>query len=213
MTKGCSGTDSPVMAVFNTLMNLVVLNICFLISCIPFVTVGAAITALYSVNLKMVKGEEGYVFRGYWEGFVQNFRQGTVCWLFMIGAALIFALDLRTARLFSGIVNQLFLAGAYAVGIVVLVVFLYVFPYMARFQDGVGVCLKNALIIGGSRFGYTFALLFITVAAVAASVYNPQMMAKAFFVWFTAGFAALNYVKSYFFRNVFSVYENAKKYK
>lgn len=102
MAERFSGMDSPVMGALNKFVNLVILNLCFLVSCIPIVTAGAALTALYSVNLKMVKGEEGYVFRGYWKEFVQNFRQGTVCWMAMAGAGTVFILDLKAVRVFHG---------------------------------------------------------------------------------------------------------------
>lgn len=215
MAERFSGMDSPVMGALNKFVNLVILNLCFMVSCIPIVTAGAALTALYSVNLKMVKGEEGYVFRGYWKEFVQNFRQGTVCWMAMAGAGTVFILDLKAVRVFHGGLKGLFLTSTFAIGIIILVVFLYVFPYMARFRDSLWVCMKNSLIIGGSRIGHTTALFLITAAAAAVTVCTPRMTAKMLFFWLTAGFALLSYVKSYFFRNVFAEFENvnAKKYK
>ena len=50
--------DSPVMRFLSRLCDLMILNILCLICCIPIVTIGASITALYSVTLKMVKGED-----------------------------------------------------------------------------------------------------------------------------------------------------------
>lgn len=212
MADGFFGADSPVMTGLGKLVNLVILNLCFMVSCIPFVTIGAAITALYSINLKMVKGEEGYVFRGYWKEFAFNFRQGTACWFFVAGAGAVFIFDLKAVRVLHGIFRWIFLTSTFAAGLIIFIVFLYVFPYMARFQDRLSVCLKNSLIIGGSRPAYTLALILITAAAAAVSVYNLQMM---LFVWLMAGFALLSYVKSYFFRNIFAEFEstNAKKYK
>ena len=83
---GMFDVDSPVMNVLNKIMNLMILNLCFVAGCIPVVTAGAAMTALYSVNLKMVRNEEAYIFSSYWRAFKENFRQSTVCWLLLVCA-------------------------------------------------------------------------------------------------------------------------------
>lgn len=57
--------DSPVMRFLSRLCDLMILNILCLICCIPIVTIGASITALYSVTLKMVKGEDSYIAKGF----------------------------------------------------------------------------------------------------------------------------------------------------
>ena len=51
--------DSPVAAVLSRAFDLAVLNLLFLLTCIPVFTVGAAVTALYDVMLKLVRDEEG----------------------------------------------------------------------------------------------------------------------------------------------------------
>ena len=59
--------DSPVMRFLSRLCDLMILNILCLICCIPIVTIGASITALYSVTLKMVKGEDSYIAKGFFD--------------------------------------------------------------------------------------------------------------------------------------------------
>lgn len=43
--------------------DLVILNILFLVCCIPIVTIGASITAMYSVTKKMTEDKEGYILK------------------------------------------------------------------------------------------------------------------------------------------------------
>ena len=50
--------DSPVIRLLGRLTDLMALNIIFLASCLPVITVGAAWTALYYVTFKMVRNEE-----------------------------------------------------------------------------------------------------------------------------------------------------------
>lgn len=76
--------DSPIMSGLNKLADLIWLNILAFFCCIPIVTVGASITALNYVALKMVRDEEGYVTKEYFKSFKQNFKQATIIWLIML---------------------------------------------------------------------------------------------------------------------------------
>ena len=53
-----------------------ILNLIFLITCIPVVTIGASYTAMYNYCLKAVNNEEGYIWKSYWKSFKTNFVQG-----------------------------------------------------------------------------------------------------------------------------------------
>ena len=59
--SGFFNMDSPVMRFLSRVCDLMILNFMCLICCIPIVTIGASVTALYSVTLKMVRGEESYL--------------------------------------------------------------------------------------------------------------------------------------------------------
>ena len=53
--------DNPVMQFLSKMFDLVVLNLIFILSCIPIITIGASISALYYVCLKMLRGEDPYI--------------------------------------------------------------------------------------------------------------------------------------------------------
>ena len=55
--------DNPVMQFLSRIFDLVVLNVIFLVFCIPVVTAGASLSGLYYVSLKIVRGEEPYIWR------------------------------------------------------------------------------------------------------------------------------------------------------
>ena len=46
--------ENPVIAFLNKMADLILLNLIFLLCCIPVVTIGPAITALYAVSLRWV---------------------------------------------------------------------------------------------------------------------------------------------------------------
>ena len=85
---------NPVLDFINTLCNFIVLNLIFLITCIPVFTIGAALSSLYCVTMKEARGEYGYLVRTYLQEFKKNFKSGTKAFLilFAAGALLLFNL-------------------------------------------------------------------------------------------------------------------------
>ena len=58
--------------------DIVFLNLCFLLTCIPVVTAGTALISLYTVTLKMAQNQEGYVIKSYFKAFKDNLKQGII---------------------------------------------------------------------------------------------------------------------------------------
>ena len=76
--------DSPLMQFLNKMADLLWLNILTFICCIPIVTIGASLTAMHYMALKMVRNEECYITRGFFKSFKENFRQATLIWLLLL---------------------------------------------------------------------------------------------------------------------------------
>ena len=82
--------------------DLLLLNFLCILCCIPIVTAGASITALYYVTLKMARDEESYIVRSFFRSFKQNFKQATIINIIMLLTAAVLFIDLRIARAGSG---------------------------------------------------------------------------------------------------------------
>ena len=86
--------DNKFFAFMGKVADLMILNLLCIVCCLPIVTAGASITALYYVTLKIARNEETYIARGFFHSFKENFKQATIIHLIMIvlGALLIFDL-------------------------------------------------------------------------------------------------------------------------
>lgn len=71
-----------IIRILTRIFDLILLNILWLLTSIPVVTLGAATAALYSVLLSAAEKKEGYIVRDYWKAFRRNFKQSTIVWLF-----------------------------------------------------------------------------------------------------------------------------------
>ena len=70
--------DSPLYKFMNRLMDVFKLNCMWLLCSLPIVTMGAATTAAYTITLKMVEDEEGYIAGPFWKEFKANLKKGSI---------------------------------------------------------------------------------------------------------------------------------------
>ena len=141
--------------------DMFILNLIYVLSCIPVITIGASTTALYYTTLKMAENKESYVWRDYWKAFKMNLKQATAIWLVVFIGWAVIALDVLLA---GGFGTQL--GTVVAVMMVIAAVFLgvlslYVFPLLARFDNTVMRTMKNAVLIAIRHLPSTVLILLI----------------------------------------------------
>lgn len=201
------GPEGFLQTVFEKIWNLTVLNICFVISCLPVVTAGAAMTALSSVNLRILRQEEGRVFFDYWKAFRHNFSQSTKTWLLLLAVGGLFGLDFWALHQLEGTAAFVLKILLGALFVAYLAVLHYVFAYTARFCDSLWVSLKNSLMLSGANLLSTASLLCITFLALFVSLYSLEFFLRAVYVWLVLGFGVLNYLQAILLNRIFSRYE------
>ena len=77
--------ESRIFHILCTLTDLVVLNLLYVLCCIPVVTIGAATTALYGTVLALLH-DEGHLYTLFVRIFLKRFKQTTVFWLLWLTA-------------------------------------------------------------------------------------------------------------------------------
>ena len=178
--------DSPLMQALNKVVDLMWLNILTLICCIPVITVGPALTALHYMALKMVRNEECYITRDYFKSFKLNLRQGIVIWLIeLVIVALLIGdfLILQNSEVAFGEPMRVILM---VVAVLVLFLFTFVYPVLAKFDNTVMRTLKNALFIGILQFPKTILMMILSLIPVVLFVMAPQLLPIVFLLCFSA---------------------------
>lgn len=139
--------DSPLMNVLNKMADLMWLNILTLICCIPVITVGAALTSMHYVALKIVRNEESYITRSFFKSFKTNFRQATLIWLLLMLVAAILGGDYYIITKSGMQFSQVLVVLIMAAGVLVICTSLYVFPVLAKFDNTIMGTIRNAFIM------------------------------------------------------------------
>lgn len=164
--------DSPIMRFLGRMADMIILNIIMMICCIPVITVGAACTAMHYVLLKMVRNEEGYLVRGFFKSFVQNFKQATLIWIFMLLILIVFVGDWIVFSASAGTFPKALVIGVIAVAIVVLMVAMYVFPLLARFDNTIKNTIYNAALLAVGNLPKTVLMALIYAAPLVIAYFS-----------------------------------------
>lgn len=172
--NGFFAIDSPVMRFLNRMADLLMLNFLMIFCCIPVITTGAAFTAMFYVLLKMVRKEEGYLFKGFFKSFKQNFRQATILWLLMLLIAAVYVGDYLIYT-YSGLeIPKVVMVLILAIVIIVAAVAVYIFPVLARFDNTVKNTVKNSFLMAFLNLPKTFLLMLLTLLPIAILFLFPQ---------------------------------------
>ena len=200
--------DSPFVQFMNRVADIMWLNILFIICCIPVITIGASVTAMYYVTLKMVRNEESYITKSFFKSFKLNFRQATVIWLILViaGGLLAFDFAIMTGRLGVSIENST-LASVMQVLIIVVFIFYiftatFVFPVLSKFYNSIKNTIKNAFIMSIRHFPVTLACIAVGIIVALLIIYIPIMLMLSIFLLFSLA----AYACSFLFVRVFDKY-------
>lgn len=187
--------------------DLCILNIICVVCCIPVITAGASITAMYYVTLKMVRNEEAYILRSFFKSFKQNFKQATIINLIMLLIGLVLYVDLNVSKAMQGGAGQIFQIIFMAFVLIYFILFLYVYPVLARFYNTIKNTIKNALFMAIRHFPYTVVMVIIAVCPLLLLLVKSYQIQSTLFVLFLLmGFALIAYCNSYFLAKIFDIY-------
>ena len=200
--------DNPVMEFIAKIFDLVIINLIFIFSCVPIITIGASTSALSYVTLKMVRGEDPYIWRNFWKSFRQNFKQGTLVWIFSILIFIFLGMDFyiinsQNTSLFAVVRILLWIVCAVA-----LSVFLYVFPVISHFVCTTKQALKNALLMTFGHLPYTLMMLALAGLLLFLCSSSSKLFAMIVVLSGICGFSVVSFVYSIMFDRIFQKYES-----
>ena len=165
----------------NRALDVLLLNLLWLLFSLPIITIGASTCAAFYVTMKMVDEEEGYVARMFVKAFKENFKQGTIMWLFT--APCIYADYLIWQLVIKGDgINFIVIVGAILYTAVIALVILYSYPLVARYKNSLSNIIKNAFGVSMLYFKRTLFLLFLVALEVAIIFWNRYTLIAGAFI-------------------------------
>ena len=135
------------MKILTALCNLILVNICFIIGCIPVFTIGASLTATYKITIKIAAGENPSVFRDFFSCYKENFIRSTVFWIVYCILAAFFGFEIYMVRTMLPQQYQWSMYPAFFFLFAIFASASYAFPLIAWFDETVKQTIKNSLLL------------------------------------------------------------------
>ncbi len=188
--------DSPFISFMNRVADLMILNLIYLLFCIPVITIGPATVALYYVTLKMARNEESYIFKSFFKSFKLNFVQGLIMWIIDLAIFGVMYLDFKVL---SGGVAGIEASGTMftalkvvlmAISLIMVFTFTFTFPVLAKFDNSIKNTYKNSLIMSIRHFLTSIVIILCWGAVFLAGYFFPQIIILHILILFSlAAFA------------------------
>ncbi len=201
--------DNPVSRFLAGTLDLIVLNALFIFTSIPLLTMGASLTALYSVLLWREE-EDGYLYQIYFSSFKKNFRQATLVWAPCFAAIIFLGYELY---LIFAVLDPSWKLLQYPVWIslfFMVSIVLYTFPQIARYSQSTLLILKNSILISLSNLVLTIAFLAVSFLIVDLCLHSGDWLVLFFSIYLFIGFALTVKIFSFYLRRVFRKLEERK---
>lgn len=144
----------------------------WLISCITVVPAGVATIAVYYAINKVIRHGRSYIWTEFWHSFRSNFKQGAVISMILSVVAVLLGLDAYIMYQFALSGEK---SGALYIIFIILLIFeaawaIYIFPYVARFENTTKQVLKNTAYMAVANLPKTI-IMVVVLGAVVLTVY------------------------------------------
>ena len=154
--------DSKVLRFFSFLADLILLSFFFVISCIPIITVGPAMSALYGI-FRDSNDHDSSILRRYWHQFRNHFRPSLICWSIQILLNALLLFDIYLLRYVDTSTSSTLLFFSCLLLLLLNLAGSLVYPQIASYKNSTLRYWTNAflLLLGKFWLAIPNALLFV----------------------------------------------------
>ena len=155
--------------------DVVIISVLFLLFCIPVVTIGPSITALYYTVYRKYQKKSDSLSKDFIRSFKDNLKNGIAINLIYLAYLAVAGFNIYFA--FNGL-GSVKLPDWYTVVsfiplLPVIFTIPFVYPLLARFSNGIKGTITNSFTLCMINFPKFFLLWIIQLAAIAVSVLFP----------------------------------------
>lgn len=195
-------TSHPsVMDILSRILDLLLLNILFVFTSVPIVTLGPSLYALYGVTETLVETDSAHIIKDYFRFFRQGFPRAVApALLFLLGFFCLYLDILLTSAgglfLIVGVVSTVFAVGLY-------VFFLFYFPVFVRFRCKAREVFQYTAQLFGQQPVICIGIVVMTLPFTFFALYSVYTAAAIGVFSLVIGFALVAYIKSHLFVRLF----------
>ncbi len=174
--------DGKFMQILGKLTDIMWLGILVLVTSIPVFTIGASITACYTLTIKMADNREGHITKAYFKAFKENFRKATALWGIEFLLLVIILMDYWALTQVEVGYQSLVKGGLWFLSFLFLITANYVFYLQAKYSNTVKNTFKNAFFLSFIHILTSLVVFLITLVPVVLMYLIPRW--DPFIIWF-----------------------------
>lgn len=192
--------ENPFFEFMGTLADLVLLNLMFLLCCLPVVTIGASLAALYQSCEDMAEGCFVSAFRNFSGAFKKNLKRSIKVWLIVLFTGCLLIFDLIFLGGAGGSEWRLVGVGVGCLFVLWEMIFCYIFPVFIKKGGTAGEMVKGSLFLAVRNFPYTLAMAVLNVVPLACFLLGGRILAAVVPLYVIFGFGLTAFVNTFFLR-------------
>ena len=207
LIKAAFDTDNFLMRFCEKVLDIVTVNLLFVVSCLPIVTIGVAKISLYQTIFEVKGSRRVPVFRTYMRAFKQNLKLGLQLGLLELGIFLISVVDLSLFWGQTGLGFQLIKAICLGILIFLTLVMLASYPIAARYDLTWKEALQKGLLLVSFNFVWFFlmlAIILLIIMLLYLSGFTLVLGGSAFLLF---GFGLLAFCQAGLMEKLFAKYQ------
>ena len=196
-------SDSFLIRFLTKTCDLLFLNIMFVLSCATIIFSGAAVTSLYAVTLKMMRGQDCAPVKDFLRALRENFLPS-------FPAAILLFVDVTLLAILRAALcaETLLMPPTLFVLLAIIAVFLsallsWLFPLLARFENTFSRHLSNAVRLSLVNLPVTSLLTAVNLLPLLLCVLIPSSLGVVFAFWLSFGCAAGGWANSFYLNRIF----------
>ena len=201
-------TDNFFMQICEKILDLMTVNLLFLLSCLPLVTIGIAKLSLYQTLFEIKGNRRVKVIRTYTRIFRENWKQGLKLGLLELALIGISLFDLLLFRTQEALPFQVLKAVCFGIIIFTILLSLCVYPLAGKFLMSFRDLLQTSLVIVSLNFPWFFVMMAV-IAAILVIIYSSGFVLLLGFSLFAfIGFAGLAFLQLSILEKIFAKYSS-----
>lgn len=207
LIKAAFDTDNFLMRFCEKVLDIVTVNLLFVVSCLPIVTIGVAKISLYQTIFEVKSSRRVPVFKTYMRAFKQNLKLGLQLGLSELGIFLISVVDLSLFWGQTGLGFQLIKAICLGILIFLTLVMLASYPIAARYDLTWKEVLQKGLLLVSFNFVWFFlmlAIILLIIMLLYLSGFTLVLGGSAFLLF---GFGLLAFCQAGLIEKLFAKYQ------
>ncbi|WP_270661415.1 DUF624 domain-containing protein [Streptococcus anginosus] len=200
-------TDNFFMRLCEKVLDLVTVNLLFLLSCLPIVTIGVAKISLYQTLFVIKDSRRIKVTAIYVQAFRKNWEIGFKLGLLELLLVGISLFDLMLFWRQETLPFQMLKATCIGVIIFASLLFLCVYPLTAKFEMTIKNLLQTSLIMVSLHFLWFFLMIALLAAIIFFLSSSGFVLLLGFTLFVLVGFAALGFLQLPIMETIFNKYK------